>query len=414
MGGAGQRPEKLLHPYQKTGVKFLRDRRRAYLADQMGLGKTAQAIIAARSLPRLRSALVVCPAVAVLNWQRELDKWWPGDRPYFQVVSYSKLIRMDTETTGPPFDLVILDEAHYCKSPGAKRTRRALGEARRADRAWLLSGTPMPNHPGELWAPIRFLWPEIAQRFNLTTAYQWLDYFTFHRPTPYGPRPYRVRNGAELRSAIQPILLRRRVEDVGLQLPPLRVDVSRMPATADLTRRLEEYAELEEWAENEEDSYTSTLRRLLGEAKAPLIGKQILNELDDGEYEKIVVLYHHRDVGAALWEQLSAYGVVGFNGSTSKANRQAAIDEFQDGSPRVFCAQQSAAGIAINLTAAREVVLVEPAWSPDDNAQAIARIHRIGQDHPCRARIFAVADTLDEAIMEVVARKLQMQQEVLT
>ena len=411
MRNAGRAQSRRLYPYQRKGVRFLRDRKRAYLADQMGLGKTVQAIIAARSLPKLRSVLVVCPAVAVLNWQRELDMWWPGTRPDIKVISYSTLIR---RPQGEPYDLVILDEAHYCKSIGAKRTRRALGEAKRAEYAWLLSGTPMPNDPTELWAPIKYLWPEIPKKWGITTAYQWLSRFTYHRPTPYGPRPYRVRNGAELREAIRPIMLRRHLDEVGLQLPPLRVHVQRMASTPELDRALLDYANMVELTTDLEDSYTSTLRRLLGEAKAPMIAERIVQELLAKEYKKIVVLYHHRDVGAELWEQLVSFGVVGFHGGTSQVNRQNAIDAFQTNPrERVLCAQQTAAGIAINLTAASEVVLVEPAWSPDDNAQAIARIHRIGQDQPCRARIFSVAGTLDEAIMDTLARKIQMQKEVL-
>ena len=415
MGRAGQTQWRKLHPYQRKGVQFLRKNKRAYLADQMGLGKTAQAIMAARSLPKLRSVLVVCPAVAVLNWERELGKWWPDRPDVWQVVSYARLIRMDTKTTGPPYDLVILDEAHYCKTVSAQRTKRALSEARRAGRAWLLSGTPMPNNPTELWAPVRYLWPEIAQRFGITTAYQWLEYFTFHRPTPFGPRPYKVRNGAELREAIRPIMLRRHLDDVGLELPPLRVNVDRMESTPALDKALTEYTDMEAAVADLEDSYTSTLRRLLGEAKAPMIAARIAQEWMDQEYDKIVVLYHHRDVGAAIWKRLcTGQRVVGFHGGTGMKPRQDAIDAFQnDPEVSVFCAQQGAAGIAINLTAASEVVLVEPAWSPDDNAQAIARIHRIGQDNPCRARIFSVAGTLDEAIMDTLARKLQMQREVL-
>ena len=75
---------------------------------------------------------------------------------------------------------------------------------------------------------------------------------------------------------------------------------------------------------------------------------------------------------------------------------------------RIFLAQQTAAGIGITLTAATEIVLVEPSWSPEDNLQAIKRIHRIGQKHPCRARLFAVPDSIDAAIMKSTARKMKM------
>ena len=86
------------------------------------------------------------------------------------------------------------------------------------------------------------------------------------------------------------------------------------------------------------------------------------------------------------------------------------IDAFTDDSGvRVFLGQQQSAGEALNLQAASEVVLVEPAWTPDANRQAIKRVHRIGQKDPCRARMFGVEGTLDEAVMKVILLKTQLQ-----
>ena len=79
----------------------------------------------------------------------------------------------------------------------------------------------------------------------------------------------------------------------------------------------------------------------------------------------------------------------------------------------MFLAQQGAAGTGITLTRASEIVLVEPSWSPAYNEQAIKRIHRIGQEHPCRARLFAVPDSLDAALMVTLARKTVMVKEVV-
>jgi SNF2 family DNA or RNA helicase len=100
--------------------------------------------------------------------------------------------------------------------------------------------------------------------------------------------------------------------------------------------------------------------------------------------------------------------VVGFDGRTSVSKRKEAIDEFQQGSARVFLAQQSAAGVAINLSAANEVVLVEPSFSPEDNRQPIHRILNIGKSTPCRARYFAVQGTLDNAVLNINAQKMRM------
>lgn len=389
-----------LYPYQQVGRDWLAARSRGYLGDHMGLGKSAQAITAAR-LVQPRSTVVVCPASAVPNWQAEWEKWEGPGEPL--IVSYSSLIRWEIA----PADLVILDEAHYCKSPSAKRTRAALGLAAKAKHAYLLSGTPMPNNPTELWAPIRYLWPEEASGLGIRTAQEWMLRFCKVRNTQYGMRPYGVRNAAVLREIVQRIMLRRNIADVGLDLPPLRVDLHHLPK-ADI-----DLSEYETLADSEE-SYTSTLRRVLGIAKAPAVARQVIEELNDGAYDKIVVLYHHRAVGDTLWHAFrdAGFQVVGFDGSTPQSMRWDNITVFQqEPKYRIFLAQQTAAGIAINLTAASEIVLVEPAWTPDENSQAIARIRRIGQDQPCRARIFAIAGTIDSRVMSTIRAKVAMQQD---
>ncbi|NIT75626.1 MAG: hypothetical protein GWO44_01640, partial [Thermoplasmata archaeon] len=146
-----------LYDYQEEGVRFLASRRRAYLADVPGLGKTAQAIMAAKKV-RARSILVVCPAVAIPVWNEEFQKWWPRRRGELEIISYNKLARPGAMTP-QGLDLVILDEAHYTKSPDALRTKAALLAAQGAKRAWLLSGSPMPNNPSELYTVFDYLWP---------------------------------------------------------------------------------------------------------------------------------------------------------------------------------------------------------------------------------------------------------------
>jgi SNF2 family DNA or RNA helicase len=163
-----------------------------------------------------------------------------------------------------------------------------------------------------------------------------------------------------------------------------------------------------------DEAQMARLRRILGEFKAPaiadIIADIIAEELKERQYSKIVVLAYHHSVLDTLRKKLSPFGVMGFDGSTPTQSRQFAIDVFRDDpSIRVFVAQQTAAGVAVNLQVASEIVLVEPSWSPDEDAQAIARIHRIGSTHACRARIFAVAGTLDEAMQRVRASKIKMQ-----
>lgn len=399
-----------LFPYQCEGVSFLLRRRRAYLADEMGLGKTVQAVCAAGELDAFDPGMiwhtvVVCPASVQENWRREWRTW--GGPGKLDVVSYSKLIRLPLETFGVP-SLVILDEAHYCKSPGAKRSKAALKLAAKADRAWLLSGTPVPNDVRELYTVFKYLWPDYMFP---TSARKWLERFCLFTDTEYGPRVWGNKPAvkAELRPALREVMLRRRLRDVAMELPPLRVNVQYLDKDSTLDEQILELA-----GDMEDPEHLSTLRRLLGEYKAPLVARLLREEIEDGQYRDIVVLYHHTRTGEVLREALSGMyaKVYGFDGSTPSARRQEEIDAFQRFGG-IFLAQQGAAGTGITLTRASEIVLVEPAWTPSENEQAIKRIHRIGQEAPCRARIFAVPGSMDEALMQAVARKTAMVKEIL-
>lgn len=412
-----------LYTYQWDGVQWLRDLPRAYLADDMGLGKTVQAITAAR-FEQVKFPLTIAPASTIPNWRREIAKWWPA-APAWPIISYSRLIQPRWRGTLSRYrwDLVVLDEAHYCKSPDAKRTDAALTLAAAADRTWLLSGTPLPNHPGELWPPIAYVWPGVAERHGCEEYEDWLNEFTFWTTTKYGPRVYATKNADVLREELGRFMLRRRLRDVAVQLPPLRTTVHYLEKDVkdweEMARHLRELGVVLSGVDSLEKvpdfppEHMASLRRYLGAYKAPRVAKLIREELADDQYSKIVVLAHHLDTMEVLRRTLSRFGVVGFSGETPEDERQRAIDEFTDGGARVFLAQQTAAGVGINLQAASEVALVEPAWSPETNRQAVKRIHRIGQDRPCRARLFAVEGTLDEALMTRLAEKTQMVQEIL-
>jgi SNF2 family DNA or RNA helicase len=409
MGEAAE--SRTLYPFQKAGVSFLSEHKRAYLADEMGLGKTVQAIVAAAKVGA-RHIVVVCPASVKENWKREFKEWWPLPRQqpfHLTVVSYSTLIRRLPKTEG--LDLVILDEAHYVKTPSSKRTKAALKLAQRAGRAWLLSGTPMPNDPREFYAPFKYLWPDLMVA---TTAYTWMDRYCKWVESDYGYRVFGTTPlaGTELGPLLKKFMLRRRVSEVALDLPPLRFTSQSLPKDPELRDAL-----IDLGVDPESEESMSTLRRVLGTYKAPRVAQEVERELRQGLYDSVVILYHHHDTGDRMRYDLApvatSHGkfVWGFDGRTPPAIRQENIDGFQQHGG-IFLAQQTAAGIGITLTRASEIVLVEPSWSPSDNDQAIKRIHRIGQAQPCRARVFVVPDSLDEQVMGVLLRKQRMLTEV--
>lgn len=396
-----------LYDYQDEGAHFLAARDRAYLADVPGLGKTAQVIEAAGML-NLKRVFVACPAVAVPVWEEEWDKW--GATAHLHAMSYTKMARGGYLRDMYP-NAVVLDEAHYAKNPDAKRTDAALSYAQQAPRAWLVSGSPMPNDPRELFAPFSYLWPDRIP--DQAWSYgAWTDYFCegFTVDYGWGRKGFKVtgvRNGRVLRSMLDGIMLRRHVRDVCLELPPLNLYTVPLPANPTFAAELERMGDLE----------TATGRRVLGEHKAPRIAKLLVSEInDDRAYRAVVVMYHHKATGALLRRIFEEAGIQvwGFDGSTPQQARAEQVRQFQQsGERRAFVVQQMAGGTAITLTAASEIVLVEPDWSPEVNAQAIKRVHRISQTEPVRARIFTVADSLDQAIMANLATKIRMREEIL-
>lgn len=396
-----------LYPYQDEGADWLLEEVRRYLGDRMSLGKTVQAATAALRCDDIKRALCITRAAAVENWKREWKKWGAGDDKPLTVVSYANRHLYDGVLQSGDYDVVILDEAHAVKNREAKRTIAALGVARQAPRAWLLSGSPAPNYdPYELWAPIRALWPEIPRSLGIKSHTAWRDYFCKWRPTRYGPKTYGVKNADVLKGVLGKIMLRRSVEDVFGDLPPMRVHVHLLPRDPAMEKVIAGIA-----AKDTNGEWNATYRRVTGTFKAPRVADVIDQELRDGEYSKIVIMAYHHEVMDRIQAKLAHHGVVRLDGNTK--DRQGVQDQFtEDPGIRVFLGQQSAAGEAINLQVASEVVLVEPSHSPEENAQAIARLRSHLQGNRTRARMFAVAKSQDEGVIENLAAKLRNREKI--
>ena len=168
-----------LFPYQKTGAAFLAERRRAMLLDEPGLGKTAQAIEAC-NLVDAGTVLVVCPASARAHWRSEFKRF--GPKHDVTVESYEK-VSADWRQFDGPWGALVVDEAHYLKSYSTKRSRAIYGTPNPADwpgiarvsgHVFSLTGTPAPNHAGEMWMHMLALHPEslrVADRPDMLYGY---------------------------------------------------------------------------------------------------------------------------------------------------------------------------------------------------------------------------------------------------
>ena len=438
-----------LFPYQQTGAAFLAARPRALLADEPGLGKSAQAIAGADDL-LAGAVVVVCPAVGRINWLREFSRFsklprpavaimTKRDRPIADgvtVVSWDLLAAMLPKLP-PRIDALILDESHYAKSRAAKRSRAAWKLVERSAAVWCLSGTPAPNDPSELYPMLRAF---------KAVGY---DYWTFVRKfcqiqeTPFGAKILGGRNLGELRQLLAPIMLRRKKEEVMKDLPPIRfsdVAVEAEPFDHELVfpqyfmgpgfqdRALAERTLAEEVAKQNAAvqalwdvgvdakgrlaaleglaGSTATLRRYTAMSKVGAVAKLLDQELIERQYDKVVVFAIHKDPIDTLREALKRHGAVALYGGTPPTKRQRNIDKFQnDPKCRVFVGQVTAAGTLITLTAANQVVFLESSWTPADNAQAAMRCHRIGQTRPVFVRVIGLAGSIDEQVQATLRRK---------
>lgn len=442
-------------PYQQAGAQWLAERKQALLADEMGLGKSCQAVVGC-DLVGARDILVICPAAVRINWAREFVRFSPFDRPIavietgkdplpaagVVIVSYDGATQRAKELSQRDWDVLVLDEAHYLKERSAKRTRAVYGHtvripgiAARSRRSWRLSGTPAPNNASELYTHMRSAGVADENYWDFTYRY------CTGMDGTFGFKITGHKNMDELKSRLDPFMLRRTKDQVMSDLPPIsyqEVTVQRSKVeldpyfyeqwraigqakfienleASDKTLRMALDAIKHSPKPREEDKLTMiegmaqsmvTLRRYIGMAKLPHICEILADELTTKALDKIVLFAVHKDVIETAREKLAKFGAVTLYGGTPADKRQRNIDKFmKDPTCRVFIGNIQAAGTGITLTAAHEVAFLEMDWVPANNAQAAMRCHRIGQTKSVRVRTFTLAGSVDEDVVKTLTRK---------
>lgn len=468
-------PTRQPFPYQRAGADHLIANPRAALVDDPGLGKTFQTLLAAWHV-RAKRMLIVCPAIAVQAWKRELADLFPGVQPTFvhsgmnavpdytydgvYIVTYDLLgqeknVHVRKAIGADIWDVLVADEAHYLKNMDANRTKAFYGVGREsakwpgihARHRWLLSGTLAPNHVGELYPHMENLWHvqrdevfkelgraslvagKVSQETweDLTCNVRTINVSNQQRRQISGSKPEAVQ---VLAKHLRPVSLRRRKEDVLKDLPSLRITDEPLNLTGDV---------LPDWFRSmgkpssgihpgdTDDSLLATLhalssstgfhnadnasnaRRILGEQKVDASVQYARDFLDSAPGKKLIIFAYHKSVIETLGHKLIDYKPVVITGDTPQKVREDVVTAFQDpnSGARIFIGQIVAAGTAITLTAASDVLVVEPSWVPAENYQAICRAHRIGQKDGVHARFLYVPDSMDERIMKAFRRKAQ-------
>jgi SWI/SNF-related matrix-associated actin-dependent regulator 1 of chromatin subfamily A len=424
-----------LYQHQSDGAEWLADRPRGYLGDEPGVGKTRTLL---EGLGRSDSidALVVCPAIVRTHWAREAALY-ADYGPVLRIKSYDEITRggyeLMKELLDDGVDSLILDEAHYLKHANAQRTQFLLGPngyARRLPLVWAASGTPVSKNPYEYWTPLSSLFPKVALAHGLRTHEDFKARFCVVRPCYLRSKTVEkimpeLRNEAEFREILAETMLRRTLDDLGLDVPPLDFQIVRLDAQGSgpalewdelqHVRRIKASIEAGDLDSIAEDPYVARMRRRLGELKVAPVAEMLQSQLADSD-EKIVVFAHHTNVLESLRTLLGSFGVAFVDGNVRNTARDEAIDRFQsDPRTRVFLGQNIACQTGITLTAAKRVVLVEPDWTGDVNLQLGKRVARIGQkSNRVIVQMISLSGTLDEGIVAQNARETRMAAQALT
>jgi superfamily II DNA or RNA helicase len=443
-----------LRPYQAEGLawmQFLREYGLAgILADDMGLGKTIQTlshILTEKEAGRLTTpALVLAPTSLMDNWQAEAARFAPGlrvlvltgpDRQqrYGEIgaadlvlTSYALLPRDEELLRQQRFHLLILDESQYIKNHRSKAAQTA--GLLSANHRLCLTGTPMQNHLGELWAQFNFLLPGLLgdeRSFNAT----------FRKPIE--KQGDSARNAFLIRR-IKPFLLRRTKDNVAKELPP-KTEMVRMVDLNGAQRDLYETVRLamdskvraeiarKGVARSQIVILDALLKlrqvccdpRLLKASRgqkndAPSAKLQVLMELMEellAEERKLLVFSQFTSMLALIEAELHVRGVPYALLTGDTEDRAAQVQAFQGGQVPVFLISLKAGGVGLNLTAADTVIHYDPWWNPAAEDQATDRAWRIGQDKPVFVYRLIAKGTLEEKIQQLQRTKAGLADAVL-
>ena len=424
-------------PHQIDGAKWLAGRRRALLADEPRVGKTLATVMAADMILARRIRVVTTSSGRAV-WRRAFRDLSTIPRTVGVVgvhaVESSDVEIMSWAAVKPgertPADLTILDESHYAKNPETKRARAVYGEfdgselndtlalVKSGGWVWSLSGTPAPHDPGDLFCCLRSSAPELLEKRGEWPAVlsfeKFRDRYCIVRQKKISnwtriPVVVGGRNLDELRNRIGGFMLRRTQKDIGIQPPrydflPLIVPAKTLReigADADMARIV---AAINAGKTKDLDMELGPLRRLTGSIKADAIIDVVKEELI-GNWEKLVLMFYHNEVGEKLMAGLPEFMPVLVDGSTSPKQRDEAQRLFrEDKYCRIFLGQIQAAGEAVDLSAAAMLWFVETCFTPALMGQAAQRIQNVNQTRNTYVKVACIEGSIDEAIQAALFR----------
>lgn len=465
-----------LRDYQIDGLNWLIQcfhlKRNPILADEMGLGKTIQSVSYLNYMFTERNIrgpfLVVVPLSTIQHWKREVDTWtemnavvyyepvngklnraiirehefyYPGtNRVKFQVLitTYETIIADVEELLQIFWEQIIVDEGHRLKNKNAKLVRCLL--RLNIKRRMLLTGTPIQNNTEELWTLLNYVEPEV-----FFSSEEFLSRFGELKEAS---------QVEDLQREIRPYVLRRMKENVEKSIPPKEetiidielttlqkqyyraiyernrdflfkgVDKANLPSLMNIEMELRKCCNhpflikgVEEKAVPHgatNDEYFDITVAASG--KLVLLDKLLPKLYTEGH--KVLIFSQMKKVLDILEEyiEFKGYEYERLDGSSQGNIRQAAIDRFskKDSKRFVFLLSTRAGGVGLNLTAADTVIIYDSDWNPQQDIQAQARVHRIGQQKNVMIYRLVTRNTYESEMFDRASKKLGLDQAVLS
>ena len=404
--------------HQLEAAKFLLEKKKAILADEMGGGKTTSAIIAAYNIKGKK--LIICPASLKLNWKKEIllvdctakigiingksiteliDCDW-------YIINYDILNKHLESILNTNFACVILDEAHYIKSinnsgkPTAERGKATLQITDKIKYVFCLTGTPITNKTKDIFNLLKAIEHPLSKKW-MTFA---LRYCGAYRDR-FGWDMNGSTNINELHERLKPVMLRRLKEEL-LDLPekirtfiPVEIDIK------EYNKQFDEYMlQRKNITAGEQLVKLNALKHLLAIQKIKYTIEQIENLVEQNK--SVVVFTCYDEVVKQIIEHFPEAGKI--TGECSISSRQKTVDAFQNNRIKIVVCNIIAAGVGITLTASDTVIFNDFDWTPANHLQAEDRIHRIGQSKKCNIiYMYAENASIDYKISRIIENKLQ-------
>ncbi len=441
-----------LRDYQQQGLNWLQFLREysfsGILADDMGLGKTVQTLahlLLEKEQGRMdKPCLIIAPTSLMSNWRREAEQFTPSlkvlvlqgpDRHLnFENISkhdlilstYPLLARDEEELLAQDYHFLVLDEAQMVKNP--KAVAAQIIRKIKTKHRLCLTGTPMENHLGELWALFDFLMPGFLgdlRQFNVL----------FRTPIEkHGDEHKRQ----QLAQRVAPFMLRRRKADVAKELPEKTeiirsISLNKKQAALYESIRISMEHKVQQAIANQglSRSHITILDallklrqaccdpRLLALSQARAVNEsakldllmQLLPEMVE-EGRKILLFSQFTKMLAHIETELKQHHIPYSKLTGQTRNRDAAIERFKTGNAAVFLISLKAGGVGLNLTEADTVIHYDPWWNPAAENQATDRAHRIGQGKAVFVYKLIVENSVEEKIIAMQHKKQMLTQSI--